>query len=183
MSLTTASIPLLGFAAYSGTGKTTLLEKLLPKLTDMGLKVAVIKHAHHNFDIDQKGRDSYAHREAGAHEVALVSGKRWALMHELRGEEEPSLEEVLSKLSPCDLIIVEGYKREAHAKIEARRVGSKSDKVLAPDDPHIVAIASDTALIGESLPVFDIDNIKDIADFALKHSGLPSQKSVSRAAS
>lgn len=175
--------PVFGVTGWKNSGKTTLVSRLVAEVTSRGFTVSTVKHAHHNFDIDQKGRDSYAHREAGANEVALVSGKRWALMHELRGEEEPSLEEVLSKLSPCDLVIVEGYKRETHAKIEARRVGSKSDKALAPDDPHIVAIASDSALIGETLPVFDIDNIKDIADFALKHSGLLSQKPADRAAS
>lgn len=176
--------PVFGVTGWKNSGKTTLVSKLVAEITSRGFTVSTVKHAHHNFDIDQKGRDSYAHREAGANEVALVSGKRWALMHELRGQDEPSLDEVLAKLSPCDLIIVEGYKREAHAKIEARRMASKSDAALAPDDPHIVAIASDTALIGETLPVFDINNIKDIADFALKRSELPLRKpSAKRAAS
>ncbi|MFK8033485.1 MAG: molybdopterin-guanine dinucleotide biosynthesis protein B [Hyphomicrobiales bacterium] len=175
--------PVFGVTGWKNSGKTTLVSKLVAEVTSRGFTVSTVKHAHHNFDIDQKGRDSYTHREAGANEVALVSGKRWALMHELRGEDEPSLEEVLSKLSPCDLVIVEGYKREAHAKIEARRVGANSDKALAPDDPYIVAIASDTALIGETLPVFDINNIKEVADFALKYSGLASRKMTNRAAS
>lgn len=175
--------PVFGVTGWKNSGKTTLVSKLVAEVTSRGFTVSTVKHAHHNFDIDQKGRDSYAHREAGASEVALVSGKRWALMRELRGEDEPTLEDVLGKLSPCDLVIIEGYKRESHAKIEARRVGSKSDAALAPDDPYIVAIASDTSLIGEALPVFDINNIKEIADFALQHSGLPFQKPASRAAS
>tara|TARA_R110002124_G_scaffold100107_5_gene246597 strand:+ start:16885 stop:17427 length:543 start_codon:yes stop_codon:yes gene_type:complete len=175
--------PVFGVTGWKNSGKTTLVSRLVAEITARGYSVSTVKHAHHNFDIDQKGRDSYAHREAGAHEVALVSGRRWALMHELRGEEEPSLADVLAKLSPCDLVIVEGYKRETHPKIEARRVGSKSDQPLAPDDPHIVALASDTSLIGEALPVFDIDNIKDIADFALRHSGLPIRKTSDRAVS
>lgn len=176
--------PVFGVTGWKNSGKTTLVAKLVAEVTSRGFTVSTVKHAHHNFDIDQKGRDSYKHREAGANEVALVSGKRWALMHELRGQDEPSLDEVLAKLSPCDLVIVEGYKREAHPKIEARRIASKSDTTLAPDDPHIVAIASDTILIGETLPAFDINHIKEIADFALQHSGLPLQKaSTSRAAS
>lgn len=175
--------PTFGVTGWKNSGKTTLVSRLVAEITARGFSVSTVKHAHHNFDIDQKGRDSYAHREAGANEVALVSGRRWALMHELRGQDEPTLEDVLAKLSPCDLVIVEGYKREAHSKIEARRIGSKSDAPLAPNDPHIVAIASDTALIGETLPVFDINNIKEIADFALQHSGLPKQKSADRAAS
>lgn len=175
--------PVFGVTGWKNSGKTTLVSRLVAEITARGFFVSTVKHAHHNFDIDQKGRDSYAHREAGAQEVALVSGRRWALMHELRGDEEPSLDEVLAKLSPCDLVIVEGYKRETHPKIEARRVGSKSDRPLAADDPSIVAIACDTALVGESLPVFDIDNITSIADFALKQSGLPMRKSSDRAVS
>lgn len=175
--------PVFGVTGWKNSGKTTLVSRLVAEITARGFFVSTVKHAHHNFDIDQKGRDSYAHREAGAQEVALVSGRRWALMHELRGDEEPSLHEVLEKLSPCDLVIVEGYKRETHPKIEARRVGSKSDRPLAPDDPSIVAIACDTSLVGEALPVFDIDNITSIADFALKQSGLPMQKSSDRAVS
>lgn len=175
--------PVFGVTGWKNSGKTTLVSRLVAEITARGFSVSTVKHAHHNFDIDQKGRDSYAHREAGAREVALVSGRRWALMHELRGEEEPSLEDVLEKLAPCDLVIVEGYKRESHPKIEARRAGSTSDRPLAPDDPHIVALASDTSLIGETLPVFDIDNVKEIADFALRHSGLPVRKTSDRAVS
>lgn len=175
--------PVFGITGWKNSGKTTLVSSLVAEITARGFCVSTVKHAHHNFDIDQKGRDSYAHREAGAHEVALVSGRRWALMHELRGDQEPNLDEVLMKLSPCDLVIVEGYKREAHPKIEARRVGSKSDLPLSPEDPSIVAIACDTSLVGESLPVFDINNIVEIADFALKWSGLPMHKPRDRAAS
>ncbi len=175
--------PVFGVTGWKNSGKTTLVSRLVAEITARGFCVSTVKHAHHNFDIDQKGRDSYAHREAGAQEVALVSGRRWALMHELRGDEEPSLEEVLAKLSPCDLVIVEGYKRETHPKIEARRVGSKSDSPLAPDDPSIVAIACDTSLVGEALPVFHNDDISGMADFALKQSGLPLHKPQDRAVS
>src|SRR5512135_3505298 len=112
---------ILGIAGYSGSGKTTLLEKVVPLLKQQGLRISVIKHAHHNFDIDRPGKDSFRHREAGASEVLIVSGHRWALMHELRDEAEPSLEELCTRLSPCDLVLVEGYKFSTIPKLEVHR--------------------------------------------------------------
>ncbi len=157
--------PVFGVTGWKNTGKTTLVTRLVAEFTARGYTVSTIKHAHHNFDIDQKGRDSYKHRHAGAQEVALVSGNRWALMHELRGADEPKLDDVIGKLSACDLILIEGYKRESHPKIESRRVEGKSSEPLAPKDPAIVAIASDTPLPNETLSVFNIDNVVAIADF------------------
>ncbi|PCJ91271.1 MAG: molybdopterin-guanine dinucleotide biosynthesis protein B [Hyphomicrobiales bacterium] len=165
--------PVFGITGWKNTGKTTLVTRLVSEFTQRGYCVSTIKHAHHNFDIDQKGRDSYKHRDAGAHEVALVSGNRWALMHELRGADEPTLEEVIERLSPCDLVLIEGYKRESHPKIESRRVEGNSKEPLAPQDPAIVAIASDQPLLEENLPVFDIDTIEEIADFIADYIKLP----------
>ena len=154
-----------GITGWKNSGKTTLTERLVTELTGRGWKVSTIKHAHHDFDIDKPGTDSFRHRQAGASEVAIVSGRRWALMHELRGEDEPTLDEVLGRIAPCDLVLVEGYKRECHLKIEARRIESKDRSPLAPNDPSIVAVAADHPVEGESIPVFGIDDIKAIADF------------------
>ncbi|TIW86190.1 MAG: molybdopterin-guanine dinucleotide biosynthesis protein B, partial [Mesorhizobium sp.] len=134
-------------------------------LVRRGWKVSTVKHAHHDFDIDKPGADSFRHRQAGATEVAIVSGNRWALMHELRGEDEPPLDAILSRLAPCDIVLVEGYKREPHRKIETRRLEAKERTPLAAGDPNIVAIAADFAITGQSLPVFDLDDTKSIADF------------------
>ncbi len=166
MTLTTASgTPVFGITGWKNSGKTELVTRLVREFTARGLKVSTVKHAHHNFDIDQPGADSYRHREAGASEVALVSGRRWALMHELRDEQEPPLDAILRRLAPCDLILIEGYKRETHPKIEARRTATADRGALAPDDPHIVAVAADHALPDEKLPVFDLDDISAMADF------------------
>ena len=167
-----------GITGWKNSGKTTLVERLVSELTRRGYRVSTVKHAHHQFDIDKPGTDSHRHREAGAIEVALVSGYRWALMHELRGDDEPPLEAVLSRLSPCDLVLVEGYKREAHAKIEARRIGSSKDAPLTPDDPAIVAIASDHEVSGESVPVLDLNDIPAIADFVVNHCGLAERNDI-----
>ena len=161
-----------GITGWKNSGKTTLTVRLVTELTARGYSISTIKHAHHAFDIDKPGADSYRHREAGAGEVAVVSGVRWALMHEMRGEKEPPIEEILDRLGPCDLVLVEGYKRESHPKIEARRKGTKDDQPLAPNDPAIIAIASDHEVRGETLPVFDIDDITRIADFVEVKSGL-----------
>ncbi len=152
-----------GFAGWSGSGKTTLIEQLIPELIAGGLRVSLIKHAHHEFDIDQPGKDSWRHRHAGASEVLVTSGQRWALMHELRGAAEPTLAEHLSRLSPCDLVLVEGFKREAIPKLEIHRPGV-GKPLLFPDDPHIVAVASDTAL-DTTLPRFDLNDVAGIANF------------------
>ena len=162
-----------GITGWKNSGKTTLTERLVSELTRRGWRVSTVKHAHHEFDIDQTGTDSFRHRLAGASEVAIVSGRRWALMHELRGEDEPALEAVLSRLDPCDLVLVEGYKRERHDKIETRRLGAKDTTALTASDPAIRAIAADHQISGESVPVFDIDDVAAIADFVASTTGLP----------
>jgi molybdopterin-guanine dinucleotide biosynthesis protein B len=161
-----------GITGWKNSGKTTLTERLVTELVGRGWRVSTIKHAHHDFDIDKPGADSFRHREAGATEVAIVSGRRWALMHELRGEDEPTLDEVLARIAPCDLVLVEGYKRENHLKIEARRLDAKDRSPLTSGDPAIVAIASDHAVAGEQVPVFGIDDIEAIADFVEARTGL-----------
>lgn len=156
--------PVFGVTGWKNSGKTTMTERLVAELTARGRRVSTVKHAHHGVDIDQRGSDSHRHREAGAVEVALVGGQRWAIMHELRAEEEPSLEEVLARLSPCDLVIVEGYKREGHPKIEMRRSSASRQDRLSALDPSIVAVAADGPQPGETLPVFGLDDIAAIAD-------------------
>ena len=159
-----------GFAGYSGSGKTTLIEQLIPLLTARGLKVSLIKHAHHTFDVDTPGKDSYRHRHAGCTEVLVTSSRRWVLMHELRGAAEPDLNEQLMHLSPCDLVLVEGFKHEPIPKIEVYRA-LVGEPLLHPHDANIVAMASDAAL-DTKLPQLDINQPPKIADFMLKHLGL-----------
>lgn len=154
-----------GVTGWKNSGKTTLTERLVRELTGRGWKVSTIKHAHHDFDIDKEGTDSFRHRQAGAGEVAIVSARRWALMHELRGEAEPTLAAVLSRLAPCDLVLVEGYKREGHNKIETRRMAAKDTSPLSAGDPSILAVAADHAIPDETLPVFNLDDVGAIADF------------------
>lgn len=159
-----------GFAGWSGSGKTTLIEQLIPRFVLQGLKVSLIKHAHHDFDVDQPGKDSWRHREAGCQEVLVTSGRRWVLMHELRGAPEPGLEEQIKHISPCDLLLVEGFKRYALPKLEIYR--KANDKpFLHPEDPHIVAVASDVP-VETKLPVFDLNDYDAIVDFILAHNGL-----------
>ena len=153
----------VGFAGYSGSGKTTLIEAVIPLLVARGLRVSLIKHAHHSFDVDQPGKDSYRHRAAGASEALVSSQQRWVLMHELRGAAEPSLDELLARISACDVVIVEGFKREPIAKIEVHRAAAAT-QLLYPDDPHIIAIATDTPL-DTALPQFSINQPAAIADF------------------
>lgn len=159
-----------GFAGYSGSGKTTLIERMIPLFTARGLRVALIKHAHHTFDVDQPGKDSYRHRHAGCTEVLVTSSRRWVLMHELRGAPEPGLGEHLEHLSPCDLVLVEGYKREAIPKLEVYRA-SVGEPLLHPHDEHIVAVASDERL-RTPLPQFDLNQPQPIAEFVLRQVGL-----------
>ena len=156
-----------GFAGWSGSGKTTLIEKLIPRFTKRGIRVSLIKHAHHTFDVDQEGKDSYRHRHAGATEVLVTSSRRWVLMHELRGTQEPSFEEQVKHLSPCDLLIVEGFKHAPIAKLEVWRAAT-GEGLLHPQDPHIVAVASD-AKIETKLPLLDLNDDAGIADFILRH--------------
>jgi molybdopterin-guanine dinucleotide biosynthesis protein B len=157
---------LIGLAGWSGSGKTTLLAKLIPQLVTRGFKVSTLKHAHHEFDVDQPGKDSHTHRLAGAHEVLVSSSRRWALMHELRGDAEPTLRELLTRLSPVDLVIVEGFKRETHAKLEVHRA-AVGKPFLHPDDPNIVAIASDPKPTNVSLPSAHLDDVEGIADLVV----------------
>jgi molybdopterin-guanine dinucleotide biosynthesis adapter protein len=164
--------PAFGISGWKNSGKTGLVVRLVTELTGRGYCVSTVKHAHHDFDIDRPGADSFRHREAGAHEVTIVSGTRFAIMHELRNEPEPSLAEILARISPCDLILVEGYKREPIPKIEARRLETKSREPLAPGDPNIVAIAADHPVEGSTLPVFDLDDTSSIADFIVAATGL-----------
>jgi molybdopterin-guanine dinucleotide biosynthesis protein MobB len=157
-----------GIAGFKNAGKTTLTERLVAELTGRGYAVSTVKHAHHAFDIDHEGRDSHRHRKAGAREVAIVSRNRWALVHELRGEAEPAFAWVLGKLEACDLVLVEGYKREGHAKLEVRRAGLDHPK-LAGDDPTVVAIASDFVIADAPVPVLDMNDVAAVADFIVAH--------------
>ncbi len=161
----------VGLAGWSGSGKTTLITKAIPVLVRRGLKVATIKHAHHEFDIDKPGKDSWLHREAGASEVVVSSGRRWALIHELRGEPEPPLVELLAKLAPADLVIVEGFKRYAYPKLEIYRA-AEGKPLIYPEDDCIVAIAADVLLPQSQLPVLMLDDIEGIAD-VLQAEALP----------
>jgi len=156
----------IGLAGWSGAGKTTLLTRVIPQLQKQGLRVSVIKHAHHAFDVDVPGKDSWKHREAGAAEVLVSSSQRWALMHELRGAAEPRLPELLAKLSRVDLVVVEGFKREPHRKIEVYRAANKKP-LLFPDDPGIVGIATDTP-VETTLPSAHLDDIEAVAAMMLK---------------
>jgi molybdopterin-guanine dinucleotide biosynthesis protein B len=155
------AMKLIGLAGWSGAGKTTLLTRVIPHLLKEGLRVSVIKHAHHNFDVDVPGKDSWRHRHAGAEEVLVSSGKRWALMHELRGADEPRLPELLAKMARVDLVVVEGYKSEPHRKIEVYRAAN-GKPLLFPDDTGIVGIATDTA-VETALPTAHLDDIPAIA--------------------
>ncbi|MGA9323787.1 MAG: molybdopterin-guanine dinucleotide biosynthesis protein B [Xanthobacteraceae bacterium] len=153
----------IGLAGWSGSGKTTLITKVIPVLVARGLKVSTIKHAHHAFDIDRPGKDSWQHREAGASEVVVASSRRWAIVHELRNEPEPPLEALLARLSPADLVIIEGFKRHAHPKLEIYRA-SVGKPLIYPQDDCVVAIASDAPLPHAQLPVLMLDDIEGIAN-------------------
>jgi molybdopterin-guanine dinucleotide biosynthesis adapter protein len=151
----------IGLAGWSGAGKTTLLARVIPYFREQGLRVSVIKHAHHSFDVDVPGKDSWVHRQSGAEEVLVSSASRWALMHELRGEAEPRLPKLLKKMSPVDLVVVEGFKSEPHRKIEVyRKANGKAP--LFPDDPAIAGIATDVS-IETTLPVAHLDDIPAVA--------------------
>ena len=154
---------IFGVTGWKNSGKTGLMERLITEFTARGLSVSSIKHAHHSFDIDHPGRDSYRHRDAGARQVLLASRNRWALMHELRDEDEPSLGDLLKQLSPVDLVLIEGYKRDRHPKIEAHR--KETDQpLIAPEDETIVAVASDTS-VSVDRPVLDLNDTAAIANF------------------
>jgi molybdopterin-guanine dinucleotide biosynthesis protein B len=157
-----------GFAGWSGSGKTTLVERLIPRFRADGFTVSLVKHAHHEFDIDQPGKDSYRHRQAGCQEVLVTSAARWALMHELRGASELSLDVALTRLSPCDLVLVEGFKRASIPKLEVYRA-SVGKPMLHPEDPNIVAVATDASLV-TSLPVFDLVDVAALAAFIIERA-------------
>jgi molybdopterin-guanine dinucleotide biosynthesis protein B len=160
---------IIGLAGWSGSGKTTLITKLLPHLIARGQRVSTLKHAHHGFDLDQPGKDSFMHRTAGATEVVISSAKRFAVLHELRDEPEWDLPELLTKFAPVDLVLVEGFKRDAFPKLEIHRAAN-GKPLIAPDDPHIVAIASDIRLPQAKVPVVGLDDIATIADTLLRHA-------------
>jgi molybdopterin-guanine dinucleotide biosynthesis protein B len=160
---------IIGLAGWSGSGKTTLVTKLIPCLKMRGSSVSTLKHAHHGFDLDTPGKDSFMHRAAGATEVIISSGKRWAMLHELRDEPEWNLADLVAKMSPVDLVLVEGFKRDAFPKLEIHRVAN-GKPLLHPDDPHIVAVASDSVLPEAKVPVVDLNNIDAIADLLMKHA-------------
>jgi len=157
---------IFGFAGWSGSGKTTLVEQLIPRLVARGLRVSTIKHAHHDFDVDVPGKDSYRHRHAGCQEVLISSARRWALMHELRGVDELTLTGALERLSPCDLVLVEGYKQAVLPKLEIYRA-ALGKPLLHPNDSNIVAVATDSpgTAAGRSLPVFALDAYDVLATF------------------
>lgn len=160
---------IVGLAGWSGSGKTTLITKLIPVLKTRGISVSTLKHAHHGFDLDQPGKDSFMHRKAGATEVIIASANRWAMLHELREEEEWDMLDLVAKLSPVDLVLVEGFKRDAFPKIEVHRAANEKP-LLYPNDSYIAAIAADIALPQVKLPVVDLNDVEAIADLLLKHA-------------
>jgi molybdopterin-guanine dinucleotide biosynthesis adapter protein len=172
---------IIGLAGWSGSGKTTLITKLIPRLRARGLSVSTLKHAHHGFDLDQPGKDSFFHRAAGATEVIISSAKRWAILHELREEAEWDLPDLVAKITPVDLVLVEGYKRDAFPKLEVHRAAN-GKPLIQPEDPRVVAIATDTALPAAKVPVIDLNDIEAIADLLLKHAVPVGEAEVMRSA-
>ena len=160
---------IIGLAGWSGSGKTTLIKKLIPRLIARGISVSTLKHAHHGFDLDQPGKDSFFHRAAGATEVIISSSKRFAILHELRDEVEWDLPDLVAKMSPIDLVLVEGYKRDAFPKLEIHRAAN-GKPLIHPEDANVVAIASDIALPQAKVPVIDLNDIEAIADLLLKRA-------------
>jgi len=165
------AMKIFGLAGWSGSGKTTLMVHLLPELVGRGVKVSTIKHAHHDFEIDRPGKDSYEHREAGATEVMITGGKRWALMHEIREKAEPSVAELMRHMTPVDLLMIEGFKNDEHPKLEVFRAAT-GKPLLCAQDQNIVAVASDEALAGLDIPQLDLNNVPAIADFIIDYCGL-----------
>ena len=161
---------IFGFAGYSGSGKTTLIEKLIPRFVGAGLRVSLVKHAHHSFDVDRPGKDSHRHRQAGCAEVLVTSSRRWVLMHELRGEPEPPLERQLKHLAPCDVVFVEGFKFAPIPKLEVWRA-AVGEALLHPNDPHIVAVAADSK-IDTRLPLLDLNDDAGIGSFIMNFLGI-----------
>jgi molybdopterin-guanine dinucleotide biosynthesis protein MobB len=164
-------VNVFGIVGWKNSGKTGLMERLVTEITARGYSVSTIKHAHHSFDVDHEGKDSHRHRVAGARQVLLASRNRWALMHELRDEQEPTLAELLTQISPVDLVLIEGYKRDSLAKIEAHR-SETGQSLIASTDTTILAVASNTTHPDLTIPTLDLDDTKSIADLILKHAGL-----------
>jgi molybdopterin-guanine dinucleotide biosynthesis protein B len=162
---------IFGLAGWSGSGKTTLMTALIPEIVARGFSVSTVNHAHHAFDVDHPGKDSWRHRQAGAREVLVASQRRWALMHELRGADEPSLDDLVRQMSSVDLVLVEGFKHHPHPKIEVCRP-SLGKPLLHPDDPFVVAVAADERLPGLSLPWLPLGEPAAIAGFIIEHQGL-----------
>lgn len=165
---------IFGFAGWSGSGKTTLVKAVIPVLIDQGFKVSTIKHTHHNFDIDKPGKDSYEHRVAGAHEVVITGAQRWALLHENRGEVEPTIEDMLDRMSPVDLVLIEGFKSYPHPKLEVFR-SDVGKPLICADDTSIVAVATPDQL-DVKIPVLDINDVSAIADFVIKFCELSAER-------
>jgi len=162
---------IFGFAGWSGSGKTTLVTKLIPELVRRGVRVSTMKHAHHAFDIDQPGKDSYEHRAAGATEVMVGSASRWALIHEIRDDGEPSIDELAGRMTPVDLLLIEGFKAYPHDKMEVYRA-DVGKPLICVSEEHIVAVASDGPVPQADVPVFDLNDVAAIADFILARTGL-----------
>lgn len=160
---------IIGLAGWSGAGKTTLIAKLIPAIIGRGLTVSTVKHAHHGFDVDHPGKDSFTHRAAGATEVLVASSVRFALLHELRGEPEPPFADLLAKMSPVDLVLVEGFKREPHPKLEVHRAAN-GKPLICSEDPYIIAIAADGPVPNAPLPCVSLDDIPSIVDLLLAHA-------------
>ena len=172
---------IIGLAGWSGSGKTTLISKLIPRLLARGLSVSTLKHAHHGFDLDKPGKDSFVHRAAGATEVIISSAKRWAVLHELREEPEWDMAALVGKMAWVDLVLVEGFKRDAFPKLEIHRTVN-GKPLLHPEDPHIVAVACDSVLPVAQVPVVDLNDIDAIADLLLKHAVPVTEAGVTRSA-
>ncbi|TVQ57214.1 MAG: molybdopterin-guanine dinucleotide biosynthesis protein B [Rhodobacteraceae bacterium] len=160
-----------GVVGWKNAGKTTLMERLVAEIAGRGFAVSTVKHAHHAFDVDHEGKDSWRHRQAGAREVLVSAAQRWALMGELRGAPEPPLEDLLAKLSPVDLVLIEGYKRDRHFKVEAHRAATGAP-ILAREDPTVRAVATNDPVEGLSVPLLPLDDVPVVADFILREVGL-----------
>ena len=166
---------IFGLVGWNNAGKTTLMVNLLPELIGRGVSVSTMKHGHHDFDIDQPGKDSHRHREAGATEVLVTSARRWALMHELRGAPEATIEDLIGHMTPVDLLLVEGFKTHPHAKLEIHRP-KEGKPLICRDDPTVVAVASDVPLSEVRVPVVDLNDVPSIADFIVGHCGLEARR-------
>lgn len=166
---------IFGLAGWSGSGKTTLVVRLLPELVGRGLSVSTMKHAHHDFEIDKQGKDSFEHRAAGAAEVLITGGKRWALLHENRDQPEPTVDQLVRRMAPVDLLLIEGFKHYDHSKLEVHRP-STGKPLMCRSDPHIVAVASDATVTDIAVPLIDLNDIPAIADFIVEHCNLAGER-------